>query len=1167
MATAAMRPGTYANVGGTQHDVTVDRTFLGLQPLEPRLLMAATPAQIAAALDLPDGTVVTYTGDPDAVTTRTGTTLFQFPTGGNDFLVLSTGIADWIDTVPNTSGSQGTDLGASGTDGDRAEISFTLAVPDFGGVAATFRIDLTMLSEEFPEFINAGVNDTLSILVNGVEIAVDQAGNPLNIDNALFDPNLSTAPTFFDGRTQSLIASLPLPAGTTTVDVVISIEDQGDGIYDTAVILDNVRFEPSQVVFLDFDGADVGNFFGYGTNYDVPAFSATNINGAPSQTQQAIDIIVAQLQQKFAGYDIFFTAEQPAFSDYMTVVVGGNNNSPIFIDPALHPVLASQIGGGVTFKSFYEATNPELKGKAWTLYGSAELQNGVPDLNNAVLSDMAVLFAGEFNAKNPFANIANMSNAIAHLVANNLGVRDVAANFTGDIMVVTPLPKRTAKFTAGKKKLALQRWFDGAKNINVIQYLNSVIGAGAGRSGILTRGQAQPASNLPHFKLEVRTGTPIYNVVIGIVPGAIPGANGNQRSDDGAIFFELDVIDGSVFVPLPLQYPNARIFIYGSTSPGGPINVFSGDPGKDGVLSFAETQVALFKNNGDIVNNIVLRTGTPQNSTPFDIILIEESPFTADGFLYGNKGTFTDSDGDRYTIRLVGRGRIEYNKVRDNKGFGGIKDLTLVDTDSNSRLIITVQKAKKGDGQVDIVTLAGERLGRFVAPQVNLAGSAEFDYIFSLDINHLRDFATVTVNSANLTDLTRMDISTIGRNTTIDVAGTIDLKAWQALFGSNINAAAAKVIDIVGAKRLKGNFDGNITLNPGGSDEEGNGVGLEQNAFEMIRIRNDARFGTWTVNGNGQRILLGGVARGLNVDFDFSTVTQFNASQLIASNIDIDRRIANLSVQRAVGGSVTTGTITNLKSTGTGKKKGLRGQFDTALTLTGDFAGRQDVLTLHNARVQSVSNVMWDITGNVGVMSLGSANKLTLNSDGNVNRVVINQANGSVFDITGNIASYQGQKFQGSSLSAANINFFNVTKSVLNSTVSALNQINSVVAGTLFGTDITAGVDPAFNLDTLSPASSRLDVFENLSGRIKSVVVKTKGGKKRVVTGDSRIVAFNVENVSLGTVNPNNGGQFFGVAGVNVNSVTSTNSGNVQPPQGGPGGVVPIAGDAQVILL
>jgi hypothetical protein len=1157
----------FSGLGDVVADVAKRDEFMGLQPLEPRLLMAATPAQIANALDLPPGTVVTYTGDPDAVTTRTGSNLFLFPTGGNDFLVLSTGIADWIDTVENTSGNQGTDLGAPGVDGDTATISFSLAVPDFSGANATFKIDFTFLSEEFPEFVGSEFNDTLSITVNGEEIALDQAGNPMNINNALFDGSLSTAGTYFDGRTQVLTAGYAIPEGTTTLNVVISIRDEGDGIFDSAAILDNVRIVPSQVVYLDFDGANVGDFFGYGTNYDVPAFNATNINGSPAQTQQAIDIILFQVQQKFDGYDITFVTERPSFDDYMTVVIGGSNRSVINIDPELHPVLGGQLGGLTTFKQFYEATNPELRGKNWTLYAASQLQNGAPDLNNVVLDDMAVVFVQEFSAKNPFANIANISNAIAHTVAANLGVRAVAPNFTGDIMVVTPLPKRTAKFTAGRKKLALQNWFDNAKQINIIQYLNQTIGFSGGRSTLTTKQQAEPGNFLPHFKMEVRTGQPIYNAVIGVIPGNIPGVNSNQRYDHGAIFYELDVIDGAVFVPLPTQYPNARIFIYGSTTPGGPINVVSGDPGRDGVLNFAESQVPLFRQNGTINTSITLRVGTPQNSNLFDIMLIEESAFTSDGFLYGNRGTFTDSDGDRYTIRLVGRGAIQYDKLRDNKGFGGIKNLTLVGTDISSRLIITVQKANKGDGQVDALTINGERMGRIMASQVNLAGQAEFDYIFSLDLNHLRDFSSIKVNSPAIDSLTRLDLSTVGRNTMIDVAGTIDLKAWQVLFGSEINAGAANVIDIVGAKRLKGNFDGNLTLNAEGANVNGNGVGLEVNSFNLIRVRSDVRFGNWSVKGNGQRILIGGVARGLNLDFEYSTVNQIQASQFVNSNISVDRRIANLTVQRAVGGSITTGTMSRLQATGTGKKKGLRGELNTALTLTGDHQGRPDVVTLQNAKVQSVSNQTWDITGNVGLMTIGNANRLTLTGSGNLGRMVLNQANGSNISVAGRLDSYRGQKVQGSTFNAGTINVFNVAQAVINSNINATNQINSVTVGSLFSTDVTAGVRPGFNLDTLSPASDRLDVFSNLNGLIKSVVVKTKGGKNRVVTGDSRIVAFNVEQVNLGTVNPNNGGQFFGVAGVNVNRVVSNNSGSVVPPQGGPGGVVPIAGDAQVLLL
>ena len=1167
MAMALNDTGTPARIAGD--DLTVSSVdqgqFHGLVPLEPRLLMAATPAQIADALDLPAGTTVTYTGDPTAVATRTGSSLFLFPTGGDDYLFLSTGDAEDVDSLPNSSGSQGTDLGESGEAGDEATISFTLTVPDFGAATASLKIDFTFLSEEFPEFVGSSFNDTLSVLIDGNDIALDQAGNVMNVNNALFDGSLSTNGTFFDGRTEVLTAGYSIPAGQTTIDVVISIKDEGDGIYDSAAIIDNVRFEPSQVVYLDFDGADVDDFFGYGTDYDVPAFSATDINGVPSQTQQAIDTIVKQLQDKFAGYDIIFTSEVPEFDDYMTVVVGGSNLSPINIVPGKHPVLASQIGGQASFKQFYEATNPNLKNKRWTLYGSAQLQKGSPDLNNAVLDDMAVVFSEEFDARNPFANIADLVNVIAHQVANNLGARDVTNNFDGDILKVNPLPRRTAGFTKGTKPLALQRWFDGARRLNTVQYFNSIIGASSGgKSTLTTRGQAEPTSNLPHFKLNVVTGTPIYNAVVGVVPGT----GSLSRQDDGAITFDVGTIDGSIFVPLPLQYPDARIFIYGSTSPGGPINVFSGSPGKDGVLSFADTQLDLFKRNGDPITSIALRTGTPQSSTPFDTILIEESPFTADGFLYGNKGTFTDSDGDRYTIELKGRGAVAFDKLQDNKGFGGIQNLTLEGTDDSSRLYITVKKGgRKGDGQVDALFINGERIGRIIAPQVNIANTLEFDYLFSLDVNHLRDLATVKVNSPNVKDPTRIDASIIGRNATIDVDGTLDLKAWSTLFGSTVNAAAANNITIVGAKRMKGNFDGNLILNENGDDLEGAGVGLQGNAFNFIRVKNDARFGTWTMNGNGGRILLGGVARNLNVDFDFATITQIVADQLVNSTIDVDRRVGQLRVQRAVGGSFTTGTMGELRATGTRKLKGLRGSFDTPVTLTGDFTGRDDVITIQRAIVQSVSNVTWDITGPVNLMSIGNANAFTLNADGNVNRLSINQSNAATVDVTGLLNNFTTQTVRNSSIEAADINFVNARKSVLNSTIAADNSINTVQAGGLFGTDITAGVDPAFNLDTLSPAASRFDVFDNLSGSIQNVVVKTRGGKKRITTSDSKVVAFNVASVNFGTLNANNGGQFLGVAGVNVQSVTATNSGTVVPPAGDPDGVVPIAGDAQILLL
>ena len=120
-----------------------------LQALEPRLLLSASPTDIARALDLPDGVAATYSGDTAAVQMRALNTtagLLGFPSGRDeDFLLLSSGVASDMDTLANTSGSQGTDLGTYGTAGDTGTISFTLAVP-VSTQQQKFKFDFMFLS-------------------------------------------------------------------------------------------------------------------------------------------------------------------------------------------------------------------------------------------------------------------------------------------------------------------------------------------------------------------------------------------------------------------------------------------------------------------------------------------------------------------------------------------------------------------------------------------------------------------------------------------------------------------------------------------------------------------------------------------------------------------------------------------------------------------------------------------------------------------------------------------------------------------------------------------------------------------------------------------------------------------------------------------------------------
>ena len=72
-------------------------------------------------------------------------------------------------------------------------------------------------SEEFPDFVNGGFNDTFVALLNGSNIAFDTNGNPIDVNtNFGFDPanpNPNTGSTY-DGTTGLLEAAGPVVGGS-----------------------------------------------------------------------------------------------------------------------------------------------------------------------------------------------------------------------------------------------------------------------------------------------------------------------------------------------------------------------------------------------------------------------------------------------------------------------------------------------------------------------------------------------------------------------------------------------------------------------------------------------------------------------------------------------------------------------------------------------------------------------------------------------------------------------------------------------------------------------------------------------------------------------------------------------------------------------------------------
>ncbi|MDY6913963.1 MAG: Ig-like domain-containing protein, partial [Planctomycetota bacterium] len=385
------------------------------ESLEPRLLLSSSPALIAEALDLPAGVVVAYTGNDlaaqDRIQYATGG-LLGIPTGPDeDFLMLSTGDAAQIDTLDNEAESQGTDLGAAGEAGDVVTVQFTLPVPasEPAGRQQKLKLDFIFLTEEVQEWRGTAYNDYFKVTVNGDEIA------NLNINSALLDDTLDTTGTFFDSRTDRLTAVYVIPGGAATLDVTVELGDVGDGWYDSGVLLDNVRIEGDELVWLNFDGMDVGEHFGWGTGTTLPAFQPRDVRSTELRNTLIANIL-AGVEDKYADYDITFVTAQPASGDYSTVVIGGSGETMTHLEPILQTLKA--LPANVTLDDYYGQE------------GLLGLADGI-DFGNVDKNSLSVVLSGEFENFGDNA-VRNLTEVIAHELGHTLGLRHVTDD--NDIM-------------------------------------------------------------------------------------------------------------------------------------------------------------------------------------------------------------------------------------------------------------------------------------------------------------------------------------------------------------------------------------------------------------------------------------------------------------------------------------------------------------------------------------------------------------------------------------------------------------------------------------------------------------------------------------------------------------------------------------------------------------
>ncbi len=211
----------------------------------------ATAQQLADAMDIPTADIISVslgTSDSRAAGVATGLLGDFFPTQGNTFAILATGFASTAST-PNSSGSTSTQLGGlNNSQGeDLVRLSVQLSVPSN---ATCLSFEFAFYSEEFPEWVGSQFNDAFIAELGGTNFQIinNQVVAPLNFAfdtelnvisvNTVFGISANTGTTY-DGTTPLLRASTPVEPDST-IDVVFSIQDLGDSIYDSAVFLDNL---------------------------------------------------------------------------------------------------------------------------------------------------------------------------------------------------------------------------------------------------------------------------------------------------------------------------------------------------------------------------------------------------------------------------------------------------------------------------------------------------------------------------------------------------------------------------------------------------------------------------------------------------------------------------------------------------------------------------------------------------------------------------------------------------------------------------------------------------------------------------------------------------------------------------------------------------------------
>jgi len=189
---------------------------------------------------------------------------------GDSGVILSTGnVGDFTNssgtTDTNTSDSTSTNHGGTGDAGltdlsGNQTYDAVVFEATFIPEGDTLTMQFTFSSEEYLEYVNGGVNDTLGVWVNGTFTPITPDGETVSIDtvndstnqNLYIDNPAASDPynTEMDGFTVTLSFKAPVNAGEENT-IRIGLADGGDGAYDTNVLIAADSVQSTALAFSD----------------------------------------------------------------------------------------------------------------------------------------------------------------------------------------------------------------------------------------------------------------------------------------------------------------------------------------------------------------------------------------------------------------------------------------------------------------------------------------------------------------------------------------------------------------------------------------------------------------------------------------------------------------------------------------------------------------------------------------------------------------------------------------------------------------------------------------------------------------------------------------------------------------------------------------------------